>query len=93
MKVRLLLTAVLGVLAAAAVAVPAQAATQVNYAALGDSYSAGVGAGGYDLSSGICLPTGSTRHPLLSRKPPLGNGPTCSRGAGCEASTAAITSR
>src|SRR3989440_13038378 len=54
MKVRLLLTAVLGVLAAAAVAVPAQAATQVNYAALGDSYSAGVGAGGDDPSSGIC---------------------------------------
>ena len=64
MKVRLLLTAVLGVLAAAAVAVPAQAATQVNYAALGDSYSAGVGAGGYDLSSGICSRSPRSYAPL-----------------------------
>src|SRR5260370_18188257 len=29
-------------------------------------------------------PTGSTRQPLLSRKPPPGSGPTCSRGDGCE---------
>src|SRR2546429_5960721 len=64
MKVRLMLTAVLGVLAAAAVAVPAQAATQVNYAALGDSYSAGVGAGGYDLSSGICSRSPRSYAPL-----------------------------
>jgi lysophospholipase L1-like esterase len=34
-------------------AVPANAAT-VNYVALGDSYSAGVGAGNYDGSSGSC---------------------------------------
>jgi lysophospholipase L1-like esterase len=34
-------------------AVPANAAT-VNYVALGDSYSAGVGAGNYDSSSGSC---------------------------------------
>src|SRR5205814_9730484 len=45
-----LLGAVAGVLAAA----PAQAASSVHYVALGDSYSSGVGAGGYDLSSRIC---------------------------------------
>ena len=45
-----LLGAVAGILAAA----PAQAASSVNYVALGDSYSSGVGAGGYDLASGIC---------------------------------------
>jgi hypothetical protein len=36
-----------------ALATPAQAAT-VNYVALGDSYSAGVGAGRYISSSGSC---------------------------------------
>jgi len=45
-----LLGAVAGVLAAA----PAQAAAPVAYVALGDSYSAGVGAAGYQASSGIC---------------------------------------
>src|SRR5437763_11621742 len=45
-----LLGAVVGVLAAA----PAQAAAPVSYVALGDSYSAGVGAGGYEASSGLC---------------------------------------
>jgi lysophospholipase L1-like esterase len=45
-----LLGAAAGILAAA----PAQAATPVVYVALGDSYSAGVGAGGYDSSSGSC---------------------------------------
>ncbi len=45
-----LLGAVAGVLAAA----PAQAATPIAYVAMGDSYAAGVGAGGYDLSSGTC---------------------------------------
>jgi lysophospholipase L1-like esterase len=45
-----LLGAVVGVLAIAA---PAHAAT-INYVALGDSYSSGVGAGGYDPASGSC---------------------------------------
>src|ERR1039458_2768812 len=36
------------------------------------------------VSSGICLPAGSRRQPLLSRNPPPGSGPTCSRGAGRE---------
>src|SRR5256884_5955882 len=70
MKVRLMLTAVLGVLAAAAVAVPAQAATQVNYAALGDSYSSGVGAGGDDPSSAICSPTPPPYAPPSGTHPP-----------------------
>ena len=34
--------------------VPAQAASNVNYVALGDSYSSGVGAGSYISSSGSC---------------------------------------
>jgi lysophospholipase L1-like esterase len=46
--------ALLGAVAVLAAAVPAQAAAPVAYVALGDSYSAGVGAGGYDASSGIC---------------------------------------
>jgi lysophospholipase L1-like esterase len=45
-----LLGAVAGVLAAA----PAYAAAPVAYVALGDSYSSGVGTGGYDASSGSC---------------------------------------
>ena len=40
-------------LALVATAVPANAAT-VNYVALGDSYSSGVGAGNYYSSSGSC---------------------------------------
>src|SRR5215472_5918133 len=39
--------------AVATAAVPAKAAT-VNYVALGDSYSSGVGAGNYESSSGSC---------------------------------------
>jgi len=42
------------------------------------------------VSSGTCLPTGSSFQPLLSRNPPPGNGPTRSCGAGCDPSTAAI---
>src|SRR2546423_9450877 len=45
-----LLGGIAGMLAAAT---PAHAAT-INYIALGDSYSSGVGAGGYDPASGIC---------------------------------------
>src|SRR4051812_45207817 len=41
--------------------------------------------------NGICLPTGSSFHPLLSRNPLPGSGPTCSRGTGCEATIAART--
>src|SRR5258705_3930967 len=41
--------------------------------------------------NGICLPTGSSFHPLLSRNPPPGNGPTCSRGTGCDPTIAART--
>src|ERR1017187_5085948 len=33
-----------------------------------------------NVSSATWRPTGSRRHPLLSRKPPPGSGPTCSRG-------------
>ncbi|MFE0465477.1 SGNH/GDSL hydrolase family protein [Kitasatospora sp. NPDC058965] len=44
-------------------AVPANAAT-VNYVALGDSYSAGVGAGNYDSSSGSCSRSNSA-YPAL----------------------------
>jgi lysophospholipase L1-like esterase len=36
-------------------AAPARAATPVDYAALGDSYSSGVGTFVYDLASGTCL--------------------------------------
>ena len=53
------LTAALSALAAAAlgavlVAQPASAQTAVNYVALGDSYSSGVGAGSYTSASGSC---------------------------------------
>jgi len=55
---RLLITGILAVASALAVsaagaAIPAEAAT-VNYVALGDSYSSGVGAGSYYSSSGSC---------------------------------------
>lgn len=42
------------VASALAVAAPAAAASSVNYVALGDSYSSGVGAGDYYSSSGSC---------------------------------------
>ncbi|MEU6373616.1 SGNH/GDSL hydrolase family protein [Streptomyces sp. NPDC046909] len=42
-----------GALAATA-GTPAQAATEVRYVALGDSYASGVGAGHYDSASGDC---------------------------------------
>jgi lysophospholipase L1-like esterase len=55
MKVRLLLTTtVLAVAASVVFAAPASAASSLSYAALGDSYSSGVGAGGYDPASGTC---------------------------------------
>src|ERR1700735_3553052 len=41
-----------------------------------------------NVSSEICLPTGWRRPPLLSRKPPVASGPTCSRGAVCELKSA-----
>ncbi len=41
-------------LPALAIAAPAAAQSSVNYVALGDSYSSGVGAGSYDSSSGSC---------------------------------------
>jgi lysophospholipase L1-like esterase len=37
------------------VGIPSAAATTVNYVALGDSYSSGVGSGSYTSSSGSCL--------------------------------------
>jgi lysophospholipase L1-like esterase len=46
--------ALLGAMAVLLAAAPAQAAGPTNYVALGDSYSAGVGAGGYDPASGSC---------------------------------------
>ncbi|OLB82513.1 MAG: lipase [Actinobacteria bacterium 13_2_20CM_2_71_6] len=53
-SVPLFATALLGALAGTLVAGPAQAAGPVTYVALGDSYSSGVGAGGYDPASGSC---------------------------------------
>lgn len=49
-------SAVLGIAAAIVVGfgLPASAASSVNYVALGDSYSSGVGAGSYIASSGSC---------------------------------------
>jgi nitrous oxidase accessory protein NosD len=47
-------------LALAGSAMPANAAT-VNYVALGDSYSSGVGAGNYYSSSGSCDRSGGQR--------------------------------
>jgi lysophospholipase L1-like esterase len=67
MKVRsvpLLLTALLGAAVVVVAAAPAQAATTINYVALGDSYSAGVGAGGYDTSSGSCSRSPRSYAPL-----------------------------
>jgi lysophospholipase L1-like esterase len=51
-----------GLLAGAAVPTPAQAALASNYAALGDSYSSGVGAGPYDTSG--CLRSQRSYAPL-----------------------------
>ncbi|MEU2286636.1 SGNH/GDSL hydrolase family protein [Streptomyces sp. NPDC013178] len=39
---------------AGTISTPAQAATELEYVALGDSYASGVGAGHYDSSSGDC---------------------------------------
>ncbi|MFF4116147.1 hypothetical protein ACFY0P_22110 [Streptomyces sp. NPDC001714] len=39
---------------ATVVGTPAQAATQAEYVALGDSYASSVGAGTYDAASGDC---------------------------------------
>jgi lysophospholipase L1-like esterase len=47
-------TAASGLLLALAAAIPASAQSSVNYVALGDSYSSGVGAGNYIGSSGSC---------------------------------------
>jgi lysophospholipase L1-like esterase len=44
----------IAVIPALAAAVPASAQSRVNYVALGDSYSSGVGAGSYSSSSGSC---------------------------------------
>jgi lysophospholipase L1-like esterase len=48
------LTAGVAVVSALAVSTPAAAQSTVNYVALGDSYSSGVGAGSYIGSSGSC---------------------------------------
>src|SRR5215204_5128567 len=42
-----------------------------------------------NVESSTCRPTGSSFQPLFRRKPPVGSGPTCSRGAVCELSMAA----
>ena len=47
-------TVIAGGLVLAVAAAPAGASPQVNYVALGDSYSSGVGAGSYISSSGSC---------------------------------------
>jgi lysophospholipase L1-like esterase len=49
-----LLAAATALVATAAMVVPASAATAVEYAALGDSYTSGVGTGDYESSSGSC---------------------------------------
>src|SRR5438067_189589 len=41
------------------------------------------------VESATCFPAGSRRQPLFNRNPPVGSAPTCSRGAGCELSSAA----
>ncbi len=64
MKVRFLFSALVGLVAGTALAVPASAATTTTYVALGDSYSAGVGAGGYDPSSGLCSRSPRSYAPL-----------------------------
>ncbi|MFI6158797.1 SGNH/GDSL hydrolase family protein [Micromonospora haikouensis] len=51
-----------GVAQAAQAAKPARAAAAINYVALGDSYSSGVGAGPYDLST--CLRSDKSYAPL-----------------------------
>src|SRR6266545_4643415 len=51
---RLVGAALLGAVAAVVAISPAWAAAPITYAALGDSYSSGVGAGGYDSASGSC---------------------------------------
>jgi lysophospholipase L1-like esterase len=50
----LVVAPLLGLVAVTLAASPAHAATTVTYAALGDSYASGVGAGPYDSSSGSC---------------------------------------
>jgi lysophospholipase L1-like esterase len=70
MRSRLFRLVCLAVPTAAAVlfAGPAAATTTpVDYVALGDSYSAGVGAGGYDPLSGICLRSPHSYAPLWAR--------------------------
>jgi lysophospholipase L1-like esterase len=57
------LTALAAVVGQLGLPIGASAAT-VNYAALGDSYSSGVGADDYDLASGTCL-RGSHAYPVL----------------------------
>src|SRR2546421_4894413 len=47
-------TVLLGAVAGVLVAAPAHVASPVAYVAMGDSYSAGVGSGDYDSSSGSC---------------------------------------
>src|SRR5438552_1946620 len=64
MKVRLALAVLLGTAVTVLVAAPASAAGAATYVALGDSYSAGVGAGGYDPSSGICMRSPRSYAPL-----------------------------
>lgn len=61
---RLLAAAVLGATASVLLVVPAQAAGPVYYVALGDSYSSGTGAGGYDTSSGSCSRSSRSYAPL-----------------------------
>jgi lysophospholipase L1-like esterase len=60
-------TLIAALAAAGGAALPAKAATGVDYAALGDSYSSGVGAGSYDPASGTCY-RGSNSYPTLWKK-------------------------
>lgn len=56
--------------AGGAVAAPAQAATQAEYVALGDSYASGLGAGSYDPASGDCKrSTGNYPHQWVAANP------------------------
>jgi lysophospholipase L1-like esterase len=65
MRPHLLVAALLGAAVTVWVAAaPASATTQINYVALGDSYSSGLGTGGYDSGSGICLRSPRSYAPL-----------------------------
>lgn len=64
---------------------PARAASSASYVALGDSYSSGVGAGGYDAASGACQRS-SRSYPALWA---AANAPATFTFVACSGATAA----